>query len=100
MAQALEVVQFRVEPDKVDPLLAGRDEAIAALRTECRGFVSAHLAHIEGDRWIDVLMWESRELAEAAFERAPTIPTLARWFENIAEVGVCEHADVRSMTDD
>lgn len=100
MAQALEVVQFRVDPQKVNSLLAGRDEAIAALRTECPGLISARLAHIEGDRWMDVLVWESRELAEAAFERAPAIPRLARWFENIAEVGTCEHAEVRSMTDD
>lgn len=99
MAQALEVVQFRVNPEKVDSLLAGRDQAIAALRNECPGLVSARLAHVEGDRWIDVLVWESRQLAEAAFERAPTIPILARWFENIAEVGACEHADIRSMTE-
>jgi hypothetical protein len=97
MEQALEVVRFRVNPENVVPMLAGREEAIAALSAECPGLISAHLAHLGDDRWIDVLLWETRELAEAAFERAMSIPALTRWFENIAEVGVCEHADVRSM---
>ncbi len=98
METILEIMHFRVDPDRVGALLAGREEALEALRAEFPGLMAAQLAQVGGDQWVDVVLWESREQAEAAFEKAMSVPGFARWCENVAEAGTCEHATVRHTT--
>lgn len=97
MARVMEIVQIRVKPESVEALLSTRDAAIAAIR-ELPGFVSAHLAQLEVERWVDVVLWRTRADALAAAEHAPGIPEIARHFEHIAEVAAMEHAEIRSAT--
>jgi heme-degrading monooxygenase HmoA len=97
MANAMEIVQIRVAPESTDAFRATRHEAVDALRA-FPGFVSAHLARIGRDRWIDVVLWGSHEEALAAAEKAPRIPVLARHFAHIAEVVSMEHAEIRHET--
>ena len=94
MSKALEIVRFRVDPAREAAFLASRPAAIAALRAGVPGFLAAYLGRIEGDRWVDVLEWESREAAVAAAEAALQIPAFADWASCIAEIETFEHADV------
>lgn len=97
MARVMEIVQIRVRPESAEALLSTRDAAIAAIR-QLPGFLSAHLAQLEGERWVDVVLWRTREAAMAAAEQAPRVPEIARHFEHIAEVVAMEHAEIRSET--
>jgi hypothetical protein len=91
--QALELVRFTVKPDNVDAMLAARPSLVAALRS-FPGFVDIHLGRIDDATWIDVVLWESREQAEAAAATAGDNRDLARTFALIDQVVNFEHADV------
>lgn len=95
MARVMEIVQIRVRPESTEALLSTREGAIAAIR-ELPGFVSAHLAQLDGERWVDVVLWRTREDALAAAEHAPRMPEIARHFQHITEVVAMEHAEIRS----
>lgn len=97
MEQALEVVYFRVKPEDVPALLATRDAALAAVRAGHPAMRSAHLAQLEDGRWIDVVLWDSRDQALAAARQVMEIPEFARWAAHISEVISMEHAVVRSL---
>ena len=92
--QALELVRCTVKPGAEDAFVRARPKAIEALRARCPGLVDGHLARVDDTTWVDVLVWESREQALAAAEKAPQVPEVAEWFGVIDEVLAMEHAEV------
>ncbi|CAA9395909.1 MAG: hypothetical protein AVDCRST_MAG03-916 [uncultured Rubrobacteraceae bacterium] len=94
MAQAIEMVRFTVKPGEEAALIDGRPGMLLALSEQHPGMMSARLARMDGGLWLDMIVWESRELALAAAEDAPGIPAVAGWLSHIAEVLGVEHADV------
>ncbi|HEX2046125.1 MAG TPA: antibiotic biosynthesis monooxygenase [Acidimicrobiales bacterium] len=93
MAEVLEVARFKVKPDDEGRMLAARPAMEAALERECPGFVSLVLTR-DGDTWVDIVRWESREQALAAMEKVMTVPECQAMFSLIDEVVATEHLDV------
>ena len=93
MAEVLELDRFKVKVDDEERMLAARPAMEAALERECPGFVSFVLCR-EGDTWVDIVRWESREQAVAAMEKVMTLPECQAMFSFIDEVVAMEHLDV------
>ena len=93
MPRALELARFTVKPENVDALFAARPAMVAALRT-FPGFIDINLGRLDETTFVDVVLWESREQAEAAAAQAPNHPGLARIFSLIDQTLAFEHADV------
>ncbi len=86
MSEALEVSQFTVRSEDERGLLDAWERAITTLAASFPGLVSARLAPLGGEEWTDVLVWESRERAEAAAQGASNIPEVADCFRYISDV--------------
>ncbi len=93
MARALEIVRLTVRPGEEEAFVQERAGAIEALR-RFPGYVQAVLARLEDGSWLDLVVWESREQALDAAQRAPEVPELASWFAHIADVQWMEHAEI------
>lgn len=83
MSEAVEVSRFTVRFEDEEMLLDAWERAITMLASRFPGVVSARLASLDGEEWTDVLVWESRELAEAAAQGAADIPEIADFFRFI-----------------
>ncbi len=94
MSETLEMSQFTVRSGDEEKLLDAWERAITTLAASFPGLVSARLASIGGEEWTDVLVWESRERAEAAAQGASDIPELADCFRYIIDVKVHVRAEV------
>ncbi len=93
MAEVLEVARFKVKVGDEERMLAARPAMEAALERECPGFVSLVLSR-EGDTWVDIVRWESREQALAAMDKVMSLPECQAMFSLIDEVVAMEHLDV------
>ena len=83
-ANVLELVVFRLRAGVSREQLLGTVDPVSEWIGEQPGFVSRELAHDEeGDRWIDVVWWESIEQAQAAAERAMSSESCAPMFSLI-----------------
>ena len=77
----LELVVFKLSDGVSREQLLGTVDAVSAWVAEQPGFVSRELAHdAEGDRWIDVVWWESMEDAQTAAEVAMSSESCAPMF--------------------
>jgi hypothetical protein len=100
MTQTLEIVRTTLKPDSEERMLAARQPAIDELRANCAGLVAAYLAKLEDGSYVDVVVWESMELARAAAKRAPQLPACAELFSTIGDDLSMEHAEiVHAVTD-
>ncbi len=93
MADVLEVARFKVKVDDEGRMLAARPAMEAALARECPGFVSLVLSR-DGDTWVDIVRWESRDQAVAAMDKVMTLPECQAMFSLIDEVVAMEHLEV------
>ena len=94
MSQFLELSRFTVKPENVDEFLTRRPAVLDVIRRRYPGFVSAYLARLEGDMWVDVAFWESIEQCEVAMDEVPSIPEVASWLALIGEDVSMEQAEV------
>ena len=83
MSEAVEMSRFTVRSEDEAVLLDAWERAITMLTSRFPGLVSARLASLGGEEWTDVLVWESRELAEAAAQGASEIPEIADCFRHM-----------------
>jgi hypothetical protein len=93
---ALEIVRYRLKDGAEEELLAEGPSLFALLREEFPGMRTAHRAKLDDGSWIDVVVWDSREEAEAAAREAMDRPQIAAFMRHIDEVLSMEHADVRA----
>jgi antibiotic biosynthesis monooxygenase (ABM) superfamily enzyme len=69
--KVLELVVFKLNEGVSREQFLGTNEPVSAWIAKQPGFISRELSYdAEGDRWIDVLWWETMEEAAAAAERA------------------------------
>jgi heme-degrading monooxygenase HmoA len=79
--RALEIVVFKLNEGATREQLLATAGPVSDWAAEQPGFVSRELAYdAEGDRWIDVVWWESMEEAHAAAERAMSSESCAPMF--------------------
>jgi hypothetical protein len=100
MGNTVEVVSFEVRAGKAPSMVAGRSAAVEALRVSAPGLVSATLAEIGGDEWLDIMVWETAEQARAAEDISAATPAFARWGEeHVSSIGPRYHGVIRSTLD-
>jgi hypothetical protein len=69
--KVLELVVFRLDEGVSREQFLGTNDAVSTWISKQPGFISRELSYdAEGDRWIDVLWWDSIENAGAAAELA------------------------------
>lgn len=64
--QAVELVMFTVRPGEEEEFVAERPAMLAAMRSRFTGLEHAYLARRDDGSWLDIVIWTSREEAEAA----------------------------------
>jgi hypothetical protein len=70
-SKVLELVVFELNDGVSREQFLGTNDAVSAWIAKQPGFISRELSHdAEGDRWIDLIWWESLEHAGAAAELA------------------------------
>ncbi|GAA0442968.1 hypothetical protein Aca07nite_64000 [Actinoplanes capillaceus] len=92
----LELARFTIAEGAEEQLIAERPAMLAALRRGFPGCLAAYLTREEDGGWLDVLVWRSREEAEASAREITSIPECAAWFRHITESGGIRHAEVVS----
>ena len=71
--KVLELVVFKLNKGVSREQFLGTNDAVSTWISKQPGFISRELSYdAEGDRWIDVIWWESLENAAAAAELAMT----------------------------
>ena len=71
--KVLELVVFKLNEGVSREQFLATNDAVSAWIGKQPGFISRELSYdAEGDRWIDVLWWESMDTARAAAELAMT----------------------------
>lgn len=82
---AVELVSFGIELESEGEMLAAHAGAVASIRAECPGLIDARLFRGEdAGAWIDVWFWDSPDDAQAAADKAPTLPEANRFIAFIS----------------
>ena len=92
---ALEIASFTVSPDVADRVVSGHRAVIEELGGACPGLERAQLVRpgTDGERWLHLLTWTSRDAAREAAARAPELPACRVWFGLLGDPAM-DHADV------
>lgn len=90
----MELARYRIDPTTTDELQTRWTTAVAAIRARFPGLVTAQLARLDEDTFVDMWQWESREAALAAADGAPGVPEAAALFELIVEPPTMEHGEI------
>ena len=79
--KALELVVYKLGEGVSREQFLGTNEAVSSWIAKQPGFVSRDLAYdAEGDRWVDVIWWETMDDAHAAAELSMTSESCAPMF--------------------
>ena len=83
-SKVLELAVFKLNDGVTREQFLATNDAVSRWISEQPGFISRDLSHdAEGDRWIDIVWWETMEQAAAAAERAMTSESCAPMFASI-----------------
>ena len=83
--KVLELVVYKLNEGVSREQFLGANDAVSAWISKQPGFISRDLVYDgEGDRWVDVLWWDTMENAHAAAERAMTSESCLPMFALIA----------------
>ena len=74
MPEFYEVVHARVRDGAEEEMLSRRPALEAGVRAKLPGLLDIRLVRLDDGTYLDVLRWESRELADAAIEKFAEIP--------------------------
>ncbi len=77
----LELVVYKLNEGVAREQFVGTNEAVSSWISKQPGFISRELVYdAEGDRWADVIWWETMEQAQAAMELSMTSESCAPMF--------------------
>jgi hypothetical protein len=77
----LELVIYKLNQGVSREQFLGTNDAVSSWISRQPGFVSRELIHDdEGDRWVDVIWWETLEQAQAAAELSTTSESCSPMF--------------------
>jgi quinol monooxygenase YgiN len=86
----IELIRFRVRPDKVEELLAARPDMLKDFAADRAGFLDARLVRLPDDEWLDIVEWASPDDYAASRDKGPNLPGIARFFAAIDSLVVAE----------
>ena len=92
MAHAVELARFASEDEA--GMLATRGAAMAAIKAAYPGMIRAILTRMDDGSYLDIVLWESRQDAEAAVAGMAQLPDCAVWLGSIERVLSFEHGEV------
>jgi hypothetical protein len=79
--RVLELVVYQLHEGVSREQFLGTNDAVSGWIREQPGLISRELVYdAEGDRWVDVIWWETLEQAQAASERSITSESCAPMF--------------------
>jgi hypothetical protein len=79
--KVLELVVYQLHEGVSGEQFLGTNDAVSSWISQQPGFISRELVHdAEGDRWVDVIWWETLEQAQAASERSLTSESCSPMF--------------------
>jgi antibiotic biosynthesis monooxygenase (ABM) superfamily enzyme len=79
--KVLELVVYKLHEGVSREQFLGTNHAVSSWISKQPGFISRELVYdAEGDRWVDVIWWETLEQAQAASERSMTSASCAPMF--------------------
>jgi hypothetical protein len=82
--KVLELVVFKLNEGVTREQLLGTVDAVSTWAREQPGFIARELSYdAEGDRWIDLVWWETMQDAHAAAEQAMSSESCAPMFSLI-----------------
>jgi antibiotic biosynthesis monooxygenase (ABM) superfamily enzyme len=80
-AKVLELVVYKLHEGVSREQFLGTNDAVSSWISQQPGFISRELVYdAEGDRWVDVIWWETLEQAQAASERSMTSESCSPMF--------------------
>ena len=74
MPEFYEIVHAKVRDGVEEEMLSRRPALEAGVREKLPGLLDIRLVRLDDGTYLDVLRWESRELADAAIEKFADIP--------------------------
>jgi hypothetical protein len=79
--KVLELVVYKLHERVSREQFLGTNHAVSSWIRQQPGFISRELVHdAEGDRWVDVIWWETLDQAQAASERSMTSESCSPMF--------------------
>jgi antibiotic biosynthesis monooxygenase (ABM) superfamily enzyme len=79
--KVLELVVYQLHKGVSREQFLGTNDAVSSWIRQQSGFLSRELVYdAEGDRWVDVIWWETLEQAQAASERSMTSESCSPMF--------------------
>jgi Antibiotic biosynthesis monooxygenase len=81
----VELVRFRVAPERTDALLAARPAMLEDFRADREGFLGARLIRLASDEWLDIVDWRSPEDVAASRAKGANLPGIAAFLAVIDE---------------
>jgi antibiotic biosynthesis monooxygenase (ABM) superfamily enzyme len=79
--KVLELVVYKLHEGVSREQFLGTNDAVSSWISNQPGFISRELVYdAEGDRWVDVIWWETLEQAQAASERSMTSASCSPMF--------------------
>ena len=79
--RVLELVVYKLHKEVSRGQFLGTNDAVSSWIRQQPGFISRELVYdAEGDRWVDVIWWETLEQAQAASERSMTSQSCSPMF--------------------
>ena len=79
--KVLELVVYQLHEGISSEQFLGANDAVSSWIRQQPGFISRELVYdAEGDRWVDVIWWETLEQAQAASERSMTSESCSPMF--------------------
>ena len=93
----LELVTFQATPETRDEVAIATALKLTPILAAMPGFINRHFAKGEAGEWIDVVIWDSRENAEAAAKAVMDIPEAKPFFSLIDRETVhLRHATIQT----
>lgn len=95
--QTLELVTFQTTPGTSDEVAIAKALKLTPILAAMPGFIDRHFAKSEAEEWIDVVIWDSKENAEAAAKAVMDIPEAKPFFSIIDKETVnLRHATIKT----
>ncbi|MGY5014859.1 FAD-binding oxidoreductase [Streptomyces sp. 900105755] len=94
----VELTRFRMNPGRVDDLLATHSKMLANFADDLAGLLEARLVRLSENEWLDVLTWDTPEDFAASHTKGRNHPFLA-FLATIGEVVSDEYGELSTQTE-
>jgi hypothetical protein len=87
----IELVRFRVRPERVEALLSARVQMLREFRADREGFLDARLVRLPDDQWLDIVTWRSPQDFAASRAKGGNLPGISAFLAAIDSLVSDEH---------